>query len=745
DNWIYACHGFANSSIVAGSDGHRVSMNSGHTFRFQADGSRIEVVSRGQVNPFGMTVDTNGFLYTADCHSKPITQIIPGAFYDSFGKPHDGLGYAPHVTKHDHGSTGLCGLVYYTGAMFPAEYRGRMFLGNVVTNRINSDKLEYAGSSPVAIEQPDFLTSTDPWFRPTDLKQGPDGALYITDFYNRIIGHYEVDLKHPGRDKLRGRVWRIVYDTAKSENSGPTPTMESKVAELRKLQAQGVPSAEQRKQLLAMLGKEPISDRIHLEILAGYPQGTDLGAIAEFNPASADSHLKQMQKIALRNTLAQPGSLDPLREHPLSPAAMNRIDTAMLGHADRSAADWFVNRWRMFGGTLRSNAIQHISRYGTDAHRAKLWADLELISEVESVVEALRVYREGAFAAGKTLPKTAEEWPKLLRAEIRRRLPGGTPAEAKQALQWANITGFPVQNAAQALLRNSTADGSVRELALQILAERSDGKLELWQDCGEVLTSSTAPEPLKLKATGVLATSTRAEDRTLLQAALKTAPYRFAVAMAAALAQSQRGAETLLLAVESGQAAARLLQERSVQDLFRAARIPDWQSRVGKLTQGLPGADRATAELIARRAKFYKTATPDLTKGRTLFTQHCANCHQLQGTGAKVGPQLDGIGNRGLERLLEDTLDPSRNVDAAFRATTVEMDDGRTLLGYLARTEGATIVLVDGEGKEQRLAAADIVKKTITPLSPMPTNALEKLSEAEFAHLMGYLLDQRAK
>ena len=53
--------------------------------------------------------------------------------------------------------------------------------------------------------------SEDPWFRPVDIKLGPDGALYVADFYNKIIGHYEVDLKHPGRDKDRGRIWRIVY------------------------------------------------------------------------------------------------------------------------------------------------------------------------------------------------------------------------------------------------------------------------------------------------------------------------------------------------------------------------------------------------------------------------------------------------------------------------------------------------------------------------------------------------------
>ena len=75
----------------------------------------------------------------------------------------------------------------------------------VVTNRINFDRIEWKGASPVAKELPDFLVSTDRWFRPVDIKLGPDGALYVADFYNKIIGHYEVDLKHPGRDHDHGR------------------------------------------------------------------------------------------------------------------------------------------------------------------------------------------------------------------------------------------------------------------------------------------------------------------------------------------------------------------------------------------------------------------------------------------------------------------------------------------------------------------------------------------------------------
>jgi hypothetical protein len=67
------------------------------------------------------------------------------------------------------------------------------------------------GASLRAQEEPDLLISGDSWFRPVDLRVGPDRALYVADFYNRILGHYEVKLNHPGRDRHRGRVWKIEY------------------------------------------------------------------------------------------------------------------------------------------------------------------------------------------------------------------------------------------------------------------------------------------------------------------------------------------------------------------------------------------------------------------------------------------------------------------------------------------------------------------------------------------------------
>jgi putative heme-binding domain-containing protein len=214
DGWIYACHGFSNQSVVKGRDGHEVRLTSGNTFRFRPDGSRVEHFTSGQVNPFGMTVDRYGNRITADCHSKPLTSLFPGASYPSFGRPDDGLGFFPAMMDHLHGSTAISGVSLYDADSFPAEYRDQIYSGNVMTSRINRDRLDRKGATLVATEIQDFLTSDDPWFRPVDIQLGPDGALYVADFYNRIIGHYEVPLEHPGRDRDSGRIWRIRHQDA---------------------------------------------------------------------------------------------------------------------------------------------------------------------------------------------------------------------------------------------------------------------------------------------------------------------------------------------------------------------------------------------------------------------------------------------------------------------------------------------------------------------------------------------------
>lgn len=224
DGWIYACHGFNNRSTITDKNGNSVYLESGNVFRFTPDGGHVELYTRGQVNPFGMTRDKWGRWYTADCHSKPLTALLAGGCYPSFSRPHDGLGFAPEMMSHLHGSTAISGLHLYTQSQFPPAYRNRFYSGNVMTSRINCNQLSRNGATVTAVESDDFLTSNDPWFRPVDIQVGPDGSLYVADFYNKIIGHYEVPLEHPGRDRTSGRIWRVSYTGATKR---PSPRQNS--------------------------------------------------------------------------------------------------------------------------------------------------------------------------------------------------------------------------------------------------------------------------------------------------------------------------------------------------------------------------------------------------------------------------------------------------------------------------------------------------------------------------------------
>ncbi|GAB5521267.1 MAG: hypothetical protein RhofKO_35180 [Rhodothermales bacterium] len=219
DGFIHAGHGFSNTSTATGTDGSQITMTSGNTFRFRPDGSQVGFTTTGRVNPFGFAYDRFGYLYGADCHTVIVTQLIRGADYPHFSKQPTGIGFGPMMMDH-YGPTAIAGLAYHTAPQFPAEYQQHFYAGNPVSGRVNRVGMTFDGSSPQAVPKDDFVISEDPWFRPVDVKVGPDGALYIADFYNRIIGHYEVPLDHPGRDRERGRIWRIVYT---GDDAEPVP------------------------------------------------------------------------------------------------------------------------------------------------------------------------------------------------------------------------------------------------------------------------------------------------------------------------------------------------------------------------------------------------------------------------------------------------------------------------------------------------------------------------------------------
>ena len=782
DGWIYACHGFSNDSQVQGKDHKPIHMQSGNTYRMRPDGSHAEYFTHGQVNPFGLAFDPLGNLYSADCHSRPVYQLIRGAWYPSFGKPDDGVGFGPDMVTHDHGSTGIGGISFYAADQFPEAYRGTVFLGNVVTNRVNHDKIEWHGSSPKGIEQPDFVWSEDNWFRPVDIELGPDGALYIADFYNRIIGHYEVPLTHPGRDRERGRIWRIVYKGTDGKSSpaliSPNRTTSS-VAELvsdmahpnlvvrisaanqlverggepaitavRAIMKPGTP-ARQRVHGLWILERRDVLDdatlmacagdpdrelRVHsMKVLVDRPKLTKpvselapsrlsdadpfvrraaaevLGAhasSANIRPLLAlrqsapgdDTHLIHVVRIALRDQLQNAEVWSRLGNLNLSERDQRDIADVTTGVHTEGAAGFLFAHLKAFelpqAELLRFT--HHIARYGAPA----LVPELVALAVADKRPEAerlalLKAVQQGTQERGLALDESSR---RLASALAGRLLSSKQPNDVMLGIDVVRDFQFrDMQPALKKVIERGDLAEDARIHAMGALTV-IDPKPNL-ATIADVLADTSAPIGMRDSAANLLGNLDRPEAKRVLLGNLPSAPERLQSAIAAALVRRREGADALLQAIAAGKASARLLQERSVTISLESSGLPGVVERIAALLKGLPPADQKLSALYARRRDGFGLAKADAAAGAEVFEKHCAVCHQLGGKGARVGPQLDGIGSRGLDRLMEDILDPNRNVDQTFRVTNLAVQNGQIVTGLLLREEGEVLIIADFSGQ----------------------------------------------
>src|SRR5439155_23056508 len=115
------------------------------------------------------------------------------------------------IVKHTHQKAAYCGLHYYDSDAYPEQYRDKLDMGNIHGGCINVDKLRRDGSTYFATGEPDFLTANDAWFMPVAQKTGPDGCLYILDWYDQYHCYQDANRDPGGIDRLKGRLYRGRY------------------------------------------------------------------------------------------------------------------------------------------------------------------------------------------------------------------------------------------------------------------------------------------------------------------------------------------------------------------------------------------------------------------------------------------------------------------------------------------------------------------------------------------------------
>lgn len=826
DGWLYGLQGHVNESNVRDRRGRETAIHHGNVFRMRPDGTAIEVWARGMSNPWGLTFDRDEELFAADCESRPIWQIVAGLPYQGFLQDEEPLGFAPFITEDPHGASGFAGLASYTARAFPKEYQDCLFMASPVTGIVYRDLPEGTGSTRHLSPRPDFLTSDDPWFRPVDVELGPDGALYIADWYNRIIAHVEVPLDHPDRDKERGRIWRIVYrgtgaagedeKAIAAQFDGPMARDWSRLSKQTLIEALSEPGTWARRQAAAQLlhrfpedapkRAQKLLERADadgqarreawwllartgeadLHELAGDPDPVIRAGVARAlgeTEADAGATLRGLlddpDPVVVREGALALGkvpdvdSMRTLAERLQNPDA-TRPDDTLLRYALGFSLREHLKREPLLAEAARDGAFHGpllpIVRATPTAPAAALLAtwlgDGRIASEQRPAVlaailqhgdattrsavfhpdiqmaDGLADYAQALFGGGRRATRDLDT-ATLFDAWFPR-LAGGTSPEAhRAALDMAfrekSPLGLPL---ARQLTGDVHSDPRTRQNAIQLL-------LDLDHDASTdaviaVLRAADEPIPVRRAAAAALAARTNTPERfTALLAALAGTPNEVQLGAVESLARQTPGVNFLLDAVEGGDLHPALLNQPLVRIIIDDVhKDPTLTARQRRLVARAESEENiANARAAKTREAFTRRASHDTARGQALLEQHCLPCHRIGGIGGLRAPNLDGIGRRGIDRLLQDILQPSREIDPAFRSTLITLTDGRTEEGFVTEEDAAWLVMTDATGWETEIRQTDIAARTRLWVSPMPPDFADTLPEGDLLDIIAFLLN----
>ena len=212
--WLWLAQGAFNKGTVVTAKGDQVDFPSTRMARFRPDGSFFEATSVGPCNIWGLVLTGEGecFIQEANDYGYPVMPFHEYALYpgcaDRLAKSYQPQ-FPIQAPDFKMGGTGLSGLALSDVGVWPKGYDGVMYVANPITSKINAIRQHREGSGYRLEKLEDLVSCDDPFFRPVGMTMGPDGCLYVVDWYNKIISHNEVARNHPDRDKQSGRIWRI--------------------------------------------------------------------------------------------------------------------------------------------------------------------------------------------------------------------------------------------------------------------------------------------------------------------------------------------------------------------------------------------------------------------------------------------------------------------------------------------------------------------------------------------------------
>lgn len=693
----------------------------------------------------------------ADAARFPSTELVPGGFI-----------------------TSACSPLVYAGGLFPEEYRGNTLVCDPANNLVHRDVLVPRGATFTARRAEatrEFLASTDTWFRPVHLAHGPDGAVYLLDFYREAI---ETPLSLPEdikkslnlQSRGRGRIWRIapegsppregaakrvrldgvpveqLVEALASDNLWVRLTAQRLLVErqqrgaaagLRELAKSGKTGPARAHALWALDGLGALGEEL---IVAGL--GDREAGVREQALRLAEGRMKT--SAAVRRAAAARAA-DPdgrvrfqaalslgAAESPEAAAALARI-------ARQDAGDpWTVAAVLSSAGRSAGALLEALAPAGDAPVSPEAAAFLGRLAQVvgargdeEETARVLRLLGEHGGSGG-------SRWPEAVLRGLGQGAQGAgksvgrlwdrPPASLKEAAARARA----LFEGAAATARDEKGPAEARVAAVRLLAVGPPALAAAV--LGELLSPRQPVEVQVAAARGLGALEGAAVAGPLLEGWTGYSPAVRREVLEALLSRPER-AGALLDAVEKKQVAAGQIEPARTDQLRRH---PDAKVRA-RAAQLLAGAGSEDRRKVIEKYRQALERAGDAGRGKVVFGKVCAACHRLDGVGQQVGADLlAALRTKTPEQLLTDILDPSREVDPRYINYLVTTKNGRTFSGLIAAETAASVTLVRAEKEQDTVLRSQIEEIVATPKSLMPEGLEEQLSAADVADVIAYLL-----
>ncbi|MEX0713633.1 MAG: HEAT repeat domain-containing protein, partial [Pirellulales bacterium] len=770
-------------------------------WRYHPVTREFELFAEGGGNTWGLDFDRFGNLFAGGNTVEPLVHHVQGAYYvKGFGKhgplhnPHS-YGYFPPVKHFGYlGDSLTGGFVLYQGGAFPKEFDGACIAPNTRHSASRWSTLETVGSTFATRAAGDFITTSDIWFRPVDSTVGPDGALYVADWYDYNISHSNPQNRSKWYMPSRadGRVWRVAPAGLQPVQSGAIDLAQCSGDELVELLSH--PNdwyARQARRILAERRDLSLLPRLEKLLLTAENQRLALQALWSVyviggldDPLAAkllDSPHEYVRAWTVR-LLGDSRAISPTVHPQLVQMARDEPSVVVRGQlactAKRLPAEQAIPLVRHLLTHDEDAADLHVPLLVWWAIEDKAVTHPALVLDLVASPDAWRLPLVEQFIAERLARRYAAEGTQEsfeACAKLLALAPGKAGTDRLLAGLVASLSGRrlvsvpgPLAAPLAKLLDERGHDPGVLQLALRLghaealdlaadlIHDRSsddDSRVALVQTLGEIRAESTLDRLLE---------SLDAGGTDQLVSALVAALGHF---------NDKRVAEALMAAYPTlgGEPRSRVVQllcgrrewSARLVEAVRAGQIDPAVVSIDQVRQILDHGDGRIAELVGRQWGRVQPSTPAETEGRItailqmlaraagdaaagapVFEKSCATCHKLHGRGNTVGPDLVGAERLDREKLVRNLVDPSAVVRQEYIAHVAVTVDGRVLTGLLAEATPDTITLLDAKNERTVLRRDDVEELRESPLSLMPDRILDELTDQQIRDLVAYVQSQ---